>query len=341
MSIGASGGSRTARPRRDAAGFTLIELLVVIAIIGVLVGLLLPAVQQAREAARRSSCTNNLKQMGLALANFYDANNRFPPGAADNTPPFGTSMTAQRGASWMIYIMAQLEMNEIASRWQWDANPWDNSVRYLVGDRAGSPQFAAFRCPSSAFENNIAGSSPKAMIPDYVAIAGTADNFGGNGSVGALSGRSGSPIGTNGVLGPNTQVRYRDITDGTSKTLTVSEVGEYLVDSNSGEQKDHRPGGANGLNMGYYAGAAAYNTTTLRYAVNRLSMDLSGGAWDCTNGNCQAAPNNAVLRSSHPGGVLAAYADGSVSFLNEKVPVEILGRLGDKNDGLTVDRSAF
>lgn len=338
MSSGAAG---TVQPQRAVAGFTLIELLVVIAIIGVLVGLLLPAVQQAREAARRNSCTNNLKQIGLALANFYDANKRFPPGAADNTPPFGTATSSQRGASWMIYILAQLEYNEIASQWQWNKQPFDAAIRDLVGDRAGSPQFGAFRCPSSAFENTVSTSSQKAMIPDYVAIAGTADNFGGNGSSGALSGRSGTPIGTNGVLGPNTQVRYRDITDGTSKTLTVSEVGEYLIDSNTGEQKDRRPGGSTGFNEGYRVGSYAGNTTTLRYAINRLTMDLSGGDWDCTTGNCVAAANNAVLRASHSGGVLAAFADGSVSFLNEQMPVEILGRLGARNDGLTVNRSAF
>lgn len=136
---------------RRPAGFTLIELLVVIAIIGVLVGLLLPAVQQAREAARRSACTNNLKQIGLALATFYDVHKRFPPGGADNTAPFGTATTAQRGATWMVYIMPQLEMNDIASQWDWDSHAW-SAPRYLIGDRASppSPQFTAYRCPSSA-----------------------------------------------------------------------------------------------------------------------------------------------------------------------------------------------
>ena len=326
---------------RPLHGFTLVELLVVIAIIGVLIGLLLPAVQQAREAARRSACTNKLKQIGLALATFYDANQRFPPGAADNTPPFGTAAGSQRGASWMIYILPQLEMNDIATRWQWDKQPFDAAVRDLVGDRAGSPQFAAFRCPSSAFENTVSTSSQKSMIPDYVAIAGTADNFGNNGSSGALLGRSGSLIGVNGVLGANTQVRYRDITDGTSHTMMVSEVGEYLIDSNSGDRKDRRPGGYFGFNEGYRAGSYACNTSTLRYAINRLSMDLSGGEWDCAHGNCVAAANNSVLRSSHPGGILASFADGSVKFLNETLGVDILGRVGARNDGLTIDRSAF
>lgn len=329
------------KPPKKATGFTLVELLVVIAIIGVLIGLLLPAVQTAREAARRSACTNKLKQIGLALATFSDVNQRFPPGAGDNTPPFGTSSTPQRGASWMIYIAAQLELNEVASRWPWNKQPFETAVRDLVGDRAGSPQFSVFRCPSTAFENTVSTSSQKAMIPDYVAIAGTADNFGNNGSSGALAGRSSSPIGINGVLGPNTQVRYRDITDGTSHTMIVSEVGTYLTDSNTGDRKDRRPGFSLGFNEGYRVGTAAYNTTTLRYAINRLSMDLSGGDWDCANGNCVAAANNAVLRSSHPGGVLATFADGSVRFLNETLGVDILGRLGARNDGLTLDRSAF
>jgi prepilin-type N-terminal cleavage/methylation domain-containing protein len=336
MSIGTAGAARTVPSQRAAAGFTLIELLVVIAIIGVLVGLLLPAVQQAREAARRSACTNNLKQMGLALANFYDVNNRFPPGCADNTPPFGTGAeeSGHFGASWMVYIMAHLEMSDIADRWPWNKNYSDSSIRNLIGSGASSPQFPVYRCPSSAMENNVStGNHPKSMIADYVAIAGTVNNFGGNGSTTEISGYYAS-IGTNGVLGLKSKIRHQDITDGSSKTMIVSEVGNYLTDPSTGNQFDARPGATYGFAIGSRAQASysqvAWNTTTLRYAINRLEM-----ANDRNNGNTTAfGGNTIVLRSAHPGGVLAAFADGSVRFMNEMTTVEVLGRLGARNDGL-------
>jgi len=98
--------------KKVRTGFTLVELLVVIAIIGILVALLLPAIQAAREAARRTECVNNFKQMGLGLHNFHDTYNRFPPGAANNIRPFGTRDAGQRqwGATWMAYIMPFIEL---------------------------------------------------------------------------------------------------------------------------------------------------------------------------------------------------------------------------------------
>src|SRR5688572_12222721 len=106
-------------------GFTLVELLVVIAIIGILVALLLPAVQAAREAARRISCSNNLKQVALACHNFHDVYDRLPPGGANDQPPFGTQNTingnAQWGSSWKVYILPYLEQSAIYDRWQFQS----------------------------------------------------------------------------------------------------------------------------------------------------------------------------------------------------------------------------
>ena len=133
--------------RRSA--FTLVELLVVIAIIGVLVALLLPAVQAAREAARRSSCTNNMKQLGIALHNFHDTFNRFPPGGARDQQPFGTHATGGGwGSSWKVYILPYIEQNAIYDKWLFDGanSGYTHASNMVYTNRL---KIATYRCPSS------------------------------------------------------------------------------------------------------------------------------------------------------------------------------------------------
>jgi len=229
---------------RESRGFTLVELLVVIAIIGVLMGLLLPAVQMAREAARRLHCSNNLKQLGLALHNYNGLKNRFPPGGAVDQPPFGIYRGDQNwwGSSWMIYILPMLEQDNVHSRMifnggsGWPGNTTHGNPTYQV---LAGVKIPTYRCPSSPlpedgmFWGMTVTSKPTVGTASYVGVAGVR---GGPGFViipGFTESRSNSGVAGwvsgGGVLSPNSQVRFADIRDGSSNTILVGEQSDFLV----------------------------------------------------------------------------------------------------------------
>jgi prepilin-type N-terminal cleavage/methylation domain-containing protein/prepilin-type processing-associated H-X9-DG protein len=345
---------------KKKSGFTLVELLVVIAIIGILIALLLPAVQAAREAARRSQCTNNLKQQGLGLHNHHDTYKRFPPGAANNVRPFGTiniNNGRHWGASWMAYIMPFIEMTNPYDRARLGEREQYNSgnIRAGIGDQAGHPQFDVYRCPSSAFDSEVCASrtSPGSMIADYAGIAGHTNGFGGQtGSPGQTAGSSKGPVARNGLLGFNTQHRFASATDGTSSTMIVAEVGAWMYE-NVNTKRDRRPGYQHGFAMGCAGdngdpnrtalnnggNSRVFNTTSIRYSVGRDCKDgsCSLGNGSCADGVCQNMGNNHPLVSQHPAGVNALFADGSVHFITKATSAQILARYASRNDGNTVE----
>jgi prepilin-type N-terminal cleavage/methylation domain-containing protein len=338
--------ARTRPKGTTLAGFTLIELLVVIAIIAVLIALLLPAVQQAREAARRSSCKSKLKQIGIALHNFHDTYNRFPPGSASNVQPFGDRTSGhQWGASWAIYIAAQMEMGAVAQKFQFKHQYNSNAVggaRRTFGSTANpkSPQFPGYRCPSNPMTREVSISSPHTMVIDYVAIAGAYNNFGRMGNHAPLTDSSGhGAAGNNGVFGWNSKNRFRDITDGSSNTMLISEVGQWLYRTAS-DKRDHR----NSVQYGFHMGCPnsrerRFGTTTLRYGINQYATPSN--PWTSVTsrwtGLAQNGGNNQSLRSAHTGGVQATFGDGSVHFLANTIEQRVLGAYAVRNDGLVVN----
>jgi len=179
--------------RRERSGFTLVELLVVIAIIGVLVALLLPAVQAAREAARRSSCSNNLKQIGLAMHNYHDTYLKFPPAFIKAN---GTDMHA-----WGTHILPFIEQENIYTA----IEPDFGTQKSAPTPSTAGAVIDAYRCPSS-------------ILPDHendgVATSNYNCNHGGNNSSGDQGG----------IFDRNSKIRFRDITDGTSSTILVGET---------------------------------------------------------------------------------------------------------------------
>ena len=217
--------------------FTLIELLVVVAIIGVLVGLLLPAVQQAREAARRSSCSNNLKQQGLAMHNSLDSQRYFPAAAwttdAADTTRFPAAPVGNRSRtehSWRAYVLDYLEQGNVANNYDFTKNWWENTEAIAV-------QPAVFICPSAlpARKNHAAIDGPSrdtdsaapSILPstlgttDYAVFTGVKDKIF---PVGEDPYTVKGP-GTMGCLIKDAVTREQYMTDGFSNTLMIVECG--------------------------------------------------------------------------------------------------------------------
>jgi prepilin-type N-terminal cleavage/methylation domain-containing protein len=201
-------------PKRAKKGFTLIELLVVIAIIAILIALLLPAVQQAREAARRSQCKNNLKQIGLSLMNYHDVHRTFCPGVSvADTVITGPAATSNY-LGWTYHILPMFEQGPLFKK-------LNSRVNFTTGVNAGliDTILTAVRCPSDAGPDQDPSGSATGTTP--LLEMGTS-NYVGNYGVGMPDGNA-NPRDVQGILGANTKIRIRDVKDGMSNVILVAE----------------------------------------------------------------------------------------------------------------------
>ena len=324
------------RHRSLRHGFTLVELLVVIAIIGTLVGLLLPAVQAAREAARLTSCSNNLKQIGTALHNHHDAKNRLPPsGAADNPPTFGTGSVSQNyGVSWFVYILPFIEEEGVWKKFV--TNGFNGNSGYGV---AVNP-VASYLCPSSPLPKKTVSGRHRAS---YVAIAGAVNNLITSPSFNETRITSFSPgcqQSRGGMLFPFSKLRLKDCLDGTSKTVVVGEQSDYLIDNN-GVKQDWQATAAWGWPMGAenpWGNNKSWAVTTIAYGVNQKAGwdGVSGGVTQQPDQGLSYWPTNNPLTSAHGAGVNVVGMDGSVRLLADATSLQVLAQLATRDDGTTL-----
>src|SRR5690606_27940838 len=221
------------------SGFTLIELLVVIAIIAVLIALLLPAVQQAREAARRTQCKNNLKQLGLALHNYHDVHNSFPIGSRYGTGTYSNLS----GCNWRTSILPYLEQGTAYDQMNFNGHSFSGYSAYPF---SGGNEFLSglkmdvFLCPSSSldpfYDSGSTINQHRSLMHHYVGLAGATPDPGGNTSR-CVQNTRGIAC-NNGLLPANENRGIKDATDGTSNSILVAEqsgrVGQNIINANYG-----------------------------------------------------------------------------------------------------------
>ena len=327
-------------PERGRRGFTLIELLVVIAIIGILVSLIMPAVQQARAAARRTECLNNLKQLALAIHGFHDTEKAFPPARLiRNEQRQSTPIAIMSGLdepTWLVRILPWMEQSNLYSKWDLYTpyHTQQSEVRslavqsFLCPERnAGTKALQESSTVRISLPCGCAGgvqTIPGGPVTDYVAnhgdpspgFSGTLDDFywGGKGTGVLISSR---PVeGVDGKIrtGWSDRVAMRDITDGTSNTIMVGEP--------------HIP--ADQLQKAPWNGSAFYG----RYLTNFARIGGPGIPLAHSPGDVRASAYS--FGSAHQGVVLFALADGSARPISTSLSTVVLSRLTNRQDGMTI-----
>jgi len=312
---------------RRTTGFTLIELLVVIAIIAILVALLLPAVQQAREAARRSSCKNNLKQIGLALHNYHDTFNTLPPGGFWHVgpDPSSTNMNTAFGTvshSYLVTLLPYVESGALYDLFNpiqgWRGQPNRRAVITVP---------AVYQCPSSPLTHS--DHADETLLDSGTTVIGPmfAAHYVGNmgpvgtgytlqckvpGSSGSAPGcNSGNEVSAQGILGANTAVRFRDVTDGTSNTIMVGELSTN----------------------NYPTGEAAPRAWSRGCATHSCGMSKNVKFGINIQGFISGNFNNMSFSSMHQGGTQLLMVDGSVKFVSENIDMGVYLAIASRNGG--------
>jgi prepilin-type N-terminal cleavage/methylation domain-containing protein/prepilin-type processing-associated H-X9-DG protein len=313
-------------PRRRRRGaFTLIELLVVIAIIAVLIGLLLPAVQKIREAAARMSCTNNLKQLGLAAHNFHDSYNGFPPGIVDGQSPLRVGYAAPFTIhSPFPFLLPDVEQDNVAKLYRWDVS-CDNPAN----EKARMAQVKFFQCPS-AESNRVSpigtygtGTAPpgaaQGACTDYGPTIWVDPTLAAVGLIDAVDHYQG-------VMDRNRLTRIGEITDGASYTTLMTE--------DAGRPQHFQAGR---IVPDVFSWGGPWASGANRIVLTGYQADGSTSPGPCAI-NCM---NDRKIYSFHSGGANFVFADDSVHFLKATIDIRVLARLITRAGGEVISANDY
>ena len=311
--------------QKQHRAFTLVELLVVIAIIGILIALLLPAVQAAREAARRMQCSNNIKQVGLAAHMYHQSHGHFPIGYGYMISPKGSSGWDDPEWPWILRLFPYMELDASLKDIDWTWNPGTSGSGIPAGNKKVlMAQVSGLCCPSDPSAMQYYNPGGSCFGPGSASYGRTsyAGNFG--------QGQMEQSVRVDGVFGHNYGARIRDIKDGTSQTLLTSEI---ICGG---------PCTARGI-VAYDEGPVFMQD----YTPNSLVVDMvrvcdpsdsqPGSVAPCAASVMQLNMILHTSRSMHPGGVNSGLCDGSVRFVGENIPLDIWMAMGSPDGGESID----
>jgi prepilin-type N-terminal cleavage/methylation domain-containing protein/prepilin-type processing-associated H-X9-DG protein len=312
-----------AKNSRSRPGFTLVELLVVIAIIGILVALLLPAVQAAREAARRMQCSNNLKQIGLGLHNYHDTMLTFPSGNIVRMSGSGVPPLRGDGWTWSARILPFIEQTALYEKVSMITGTdidGTTSPRQLLAGR--DTRLTFYQCPSHPNTGSINPSKDGYQLSTYNGVAGSVC-FNDD----QLDDPTDPGYNGNGMFHMNSRIRMADVIDGTTNTFFVAEVQDEL----KGAPNQNRMRGSDRKYCFSGGGDSNPPTDVTEYLVGMESNDPINANHRDASGYFNN--NGEYVGSYHPGGAQLLLVDGSVRFVSETINMTIYQALSTRAGG--------